>query len=250
VNWVIRIIDLWLAVRRVLQDDFYPSPRKQAIMNRLSLRGLSVISRGGRTMGYSAERWLWLSAIGLMLLLSGSLNAQTSAPGPYYAWPAWDQKLQCDTQAMCPRFIVLLNWNSEAVLDRETGLVWERAPSATKMPAAPPAGSLGGIQAATHCNDRTVGNRRGWRVPSIQELMSLVDPSQPFVSGIPQLPLGHPFQFPPNIFGIWSSNPYFNDPRFHWYYDVHFFGGTGIASDASEFNVWCVRGGSANTDTQ
>jgi hypothetical protein len=38
--------------------------------------------------------------------------------GPYYPTPSWDQKLPAAT-----RFVVLTNWNREAVLDRETGLV-------------------------------------------------------------------------------------------------------------------------------
>jgi len=32
-------------------------------------------------------------------------------------------ELQCNTVSTCPRFVVLANWDSEAVLDRETGLV-------------------------------------------------------------------------------------------------------------------------------
>ena len=51
-------------------------------------------------------------------------NAQTVANGPYYAWPSWDQTLPSST-----RFIVWANFNSQAVLDRETGLVWERSPN-------------------------------------------------------------------------------------------------------------------------
>ncbi len=46
------------------------------------------------------------------------------ANGPYYATPSWDQSLPVTT-----RFVVLTNFASDAVLDRETGLVWEKAPS-------------------------------------------------------------------------------------------------------------------------
>lgn len=46
------------------------------------------------------------------------------APGPYYATPSWDQQLPAAS-----RFIVLSNWNAEAVLDRETGMVWQRQPA-------------------------------------------------------------------------------------------------------------------------
>ena len=106
---------------------------------------------------------------------AGTALAQTTANGPYYATPSWDQTLPSST-----RFIVLSNMNSDAVLDRETGLVWERAPDAT---------TLSWPLAQTQCVTKTVSNRRGWRLPTIQELQSLVDPTQLN----PTLPAGHPF---------------------------------------------------------
>ena len=53
-------------------------------------------------------------------------QVSTTAPGPYYATPSWDQKLTIN------RFVVLSNWNNEAVLDRETGIVWEQSPDGTQ----------------------------------------------------------------------------------------------------------------------
>src|SRR5262245_31179385 len=62
---------------------------------------------------------------GIIVFAIGSIAAngfaQTTAPGPYYATPSWDQQLPVGQ-----RFIVLSNWNNFAVLDRETGLVWQR----------------------------------------------------------------------------------------------------------------------------
>ena len=55
---------------------------------------------------------LWAIGMGLGLGMSGVVLGATGT-GPYYATPSWDQKLPSDT-----RFIVLTNWNSEAVLDR------------------------------------------------------------------------------------------------------------------------------------
>jgi len=61
------------------------------------------------------------------------VGAATTATGPYYANPSWDQQLPAST-----RFIVLSNWvdtahpsGGAAVLDRETGLIWEQSPDAT-----------------------------------------------------------------------------------------------------------------------
>src|SRR5713101_6294178 len=63
------------------------------------------------------------TAVGLVVLTVGLIvnqaPAQTTANGPYYATPSWDQTLACTTLATCPRFIVLSNFNNQAVLDRE-----------------------------------------------------------------------------------------------------------------------------------
>jgi hypothetical protein len=65
-----------------------------------------------------------------VLLAASRATAQTTtAAGPYYATPSWDQKLPSST-----RFIVLSNWNGDAVLDRETGLVWQKAPDTDQAP--------------------------------------------------------------------------------------------------------------------
>ena len=64
-----------------------------------------------------------LAAFGFAALAVSPAAAQTTANGPYYAVPSWDQTLPA-----AQRFIVLANMNQEAVLDRETGLVWQRTP--------------------------------------------------------------------------------------------------------------------------
>ena len=51
----------------------------------------------------------------LLALAVSTASAQTIANGPYYATPSWDRKCQC------PHDSSFANWNSDAVLDRETG---------------------------------------------------------------------------------------------------------------------------------
>src|SRR5580765_1516091 len=92
-----------------------------------------------------------------------SAHAQTTAVGPYYATPSWDQTFVCATTANCPRFVVLANMGGAAVLDRETGLVWERSPDTA---------SLTWLQAKGTCLNRVFGATRGFRLASIQELSS------------------------------------------------------------------------------
>lgn len=112
----------------------------------------------------------------------GSALAQGAQPGPYYPTPAWDQKLACETTGACLRFLVLSNWNNEAVLDRETGLVWQRQPRTTT--------TFQSHQAAI-CTANPVGGRYGWRLPTQVELMTLGDPENDRDEF--HLAAGHPF---------------------------------------------------------
>jgi hypothetical protein len=169
----------------------------------------------------------------LMCAVATPAHAQTAAAGPYYATPAWDQKLACTTQANCPRFVVLSNWNNQAVLDRETGLVWERFLNVTSQ-------SL--VNASQLCRATGWGNRLGWRLPSIEELQSLVDPGTEN-----NLPPGHPFlglPTAPNSALYWSTSR--SEYAAGQVY-VQGFGSvlaTLVNRDATELHLrWCVRGG-------
>ena len=119
--------------------------------------------------------WFFLSGRAL-LCEPASAVAQGASP----VLPAWDQKLTCG--AGCVRFQVLSTWNNDAVLDRETGLVWQRAPGALKAPQT--------LQQAI-CKARAIGSRFGWRLPTQVELMTLgtvTNTNDEF-----HLPGGHPF---------------------------------------------------------
>jgi hypothetical protein len=126
------------------------------------------------------------------------------------------------------RFVVLTSYNNQAVLDHETGLVWEQSPSTTlRIWSA----------AQSDCNVKTVGNRKGWRLPTIQELASLVDPTVP--SPGPTLPAGHPFSNVQST-GYWSATA--TGATSAWVVD--FFNGLVVFTDKSgSLFVWCVRGG-------
>jgi hypothetical protein len=168
-----------------------------------------------------------LMALGLLAgaALTASPAQAVDAVGPSYAKPAWDQQI-----APADRFVVLTNWGSQAVLDKETGLVWERTPTLQVTTWS---------NARLACTGRTIGNRKGWRLPSVVELSSLIDRS---VSPGPTLPVGHPFV------GVlaasyWSAATYAVNPIDAWY--VYF--GDGFTGEANKTGssgpVWCVRGG-------
>jgi hypothetical protein len=78
------------------------------------------------------QKSLFAVASAITILTSGPVSAQTSMNGPYYANPSWDQQFPA-----AQRFIVLSNWNNEAVLDRETGLVWQRNPNPSLVVCPP-----------------------------------------------------------------------------------------------------------------
>ena len=174
-------------------------------------------------------------ALGLIVLGMVSLGVSpaeaATAAGPYYANPSWDQTLPAST-----RFIVLSNMGSAAVLDRETGLVWEQSPTAP--PTAP--NTFTWLAAQSHCNTLTVGNRKGWRLPTLQELASLVD-GDPANTSSPRLPPGHPFTNVQSSF-YWSATSIASNSDFAW--AVNFSNGFVVVGDKSnDLFVWCVRGG-------
>ena len=92
----------------------------------------------------------------------------------------WDQVL-----LPAQRFVVLLAFKLEAVRDNETGLVWEKSPQTINRTWT---------EAREVCARSDIGGRKGWRLPSVIELASLLDPSVPaFDPPGPSLPPGHPF---------------------------------------------------------
>ena len=174
--------------------------------------------------------------VAVLILCATSAPAQTTGVGPYYATPSWDQTLPCATPANCSRFIVLTNMNGEAVLDRETGLLWEKTPQAAAVTR---------VSAVLQCLQRQIGGRMGWRVPAAAELFSLMDTNNtpPFFPAPAALPLGHPFVGVNAIF--WSTAnvgaPF--GPADRGFISVSMPGGitqTGGSSDL--IRVWCVRG--------
>jgi hypothetical protein len=159
-------------------------------------------------------------------------DAQTTAPGPYYATPSWDQQLPGTT-----RFVVLSNWvdfdfpsGGAAVLDRETGLVWQRK-----------VGRFESWQfALADCFDATTGNRFGWRLPANYEAATL------FEASTSAIPAGHPFIGVPSApTQIWTRTPADGSPDRRYVVLLQPGGGITLhfaALDSTLGYQWCVRG--------
>ncbi len=139
--------------------------------------------------------------------------------------PTWSRTLQCDTTA-CPRFELVMG--GAAVLDHETGLVWEQSPSST---------TYAWINAVLVCQNENIGNRKGWRLPTVEELASLVDPTR----SNPALPAGHPFTNVESYY-YWSATTNAAATTFAWHV-LFYDGNVGFDGKAGSFYVWCVRGG-------
>jgi hypothetical protein len=178
------------------------------------------------------KKSLFAAASAITILASGPVSAQTVLNGPYYSSPSWDQTLPA-----AQRFIVLSNMNSEAVLDRETGLVWQRTPEVVTK-------SRNYFNAIDACLETSTGGRKGWRLPAPEELMSLVDPTQ---GSNPSLPFGHPFLqvFPPGQYWTIGTISPTHGGGFNFNFGQPGGAFIGFADqDAFLSGVWCTRGGS------
>ena len=163
--------------------------------------------------------------VGVVLATGAALaQTQTASVRPPYAMPSWEQTLPGPT-----RFVVLSNFGGSAVLDRNTGLVWEKSPHTVAV-------TWNGARFT--CINRNVGGQKGWRLPSIPELASLLDPA--VAAPGPTLPSGHPF-IGVQPAGYWSATTSAEDSSEAWfaYFRMGF-----VDSDSKTLSgqVWCVRG--------
>ena len=102
--------------------------------------------------------------------------------------PAWSQILPADDGPAdgCNSSRFTRVFGGVAVLDKETGLVWERSPDERGV-------AVEWATASGRCIKRTLGNRLGWRLPTVEELLSLYDPTATVFSSQPRISSGHPF---------------------------------------------------------
>jgi hypothetical protein len=173
-----------------------------------------------------------VSFIASAILLSGIIGASdlklAATPGPAMKTldqipPKWIQKLTTSE-----RFELVMD--GSAVLDKETGLVWEQSPNTT---------TRDWNNAWAHCCDNEVANRKGWRLPTVEELASLVDNENSPLA----LSTDHPFSTVQSSL-YWSStlNVGTAVPGRVWL--VSFANGdVGFGSKRRPSYVWCVRGG-------
>jgi hypothetical protein len=187
------------------------------------------ISSEEERMTHKAVGTLVVLIVGTLALSARPAQAQN---GPYYATPSWDQTLACSTTTNCPRFIVVMG--GAAVLDRETGLVWEQHPDSMvhKWEVA-----------VESCAQKEVGGRSGWRLPTLQEMLSLTAVGQ-------LLPAGHPFTVTflnGTAPTFWTATQFVLTTDYAWVVELMVGSFNGIALKSTPaFTAWCVRGGTGN----
>lgn len=174
-----------------------------------------------------------LVAIAAIAAVIAVVLSHGTAPAQQEPFKTWSKAIPKGQQ----RFKVLSGLGGQAVLDKETGLVWEREPDPTEVAWA---------FAFATCTRRSTGGRMGWRLPTMAELTSLLD-----ASSVPRvLPAGHPFDVEDATY--WSATTYVTPS------DTLFLGGAAwvmhspLSSALPDTlnklsttleHVWCVRGG-------
>ncbi len=184
--------------------------------------------------------------LGAVAAFAGGLEP-AAPPGPTMKTldeiaPTWSRILPANdgdpaTGCGSSRFDCVLG--GAAVLDKETGLVWERSPHSAE--------ALPWKSAIAFCTIASTGKRRGWRLPTVEELSSLLEADEPQVGPpgppikIGTLPAGHPFSSVGSI-GYWSSTSHPGNTADAWV--VLFDYGTivNVPKNLGQ-SIWCVRGG-------
>ncbi len=142
--------------------------------------------------------------------------------------PVWSRKLPADdgpNPCNSTRFQCVLQ--PAGVLDRETGLVWEASPDPNKTTW---------LTAIATCHGLGLSGRGGWRIPTIEELRSLVDGDTAIA---PLLSPGHPFNVDTDD-AYWSATSADATNARAQQFDSVFMS----TLDKSTLHYgWCVRGG-------
>ncbi len=212
----------------------------------------SSASASSKSNGSGSDSAGRVTTLGVLLALALGMSAPGCAhrppihahPPPLHAYPPWYQVLSAQS-----RFVLVMD--NKAVLDTETGLVWERIAGDTNgdgqitmPPHTGPEDRLSWMDAREYCAAREVGGRKGWRLPAFNELASLVDLSPGH--GAPKLPDGHPF----TVIGVtyWAATTSATHPGRVWAVDFSN-GNVGAGRrDVHPLFVWCVRGGIRGPD--
>ncbi|MBI5283876.1 MAG: DUF1566 domain-containing protein [Chloroflexi bacterium] len=201
--------------------------------------------------------WGLAAALGLFVVasaagvVSGGPMDPPGSPGSTYkslamipgSWlgvlPADDTGDPCNSA----RFACVMG--GAAVLDNETGLVWQRDVSTATGHTT---------SAVVACATAGTGGRNGWRLPDLAELSSLLDPAWPDDW---RPPAGSPFTGLPadgdnTSYSYWTSNQHVEIGNTSgWAVEIGEQGSLPFSTSANALlRHWCVRGAGASFNSQ
>jgi hypothetical protein len=124
----------------------------------------------------------------------------------------------------------------EGVLDKQTGLTWARNLDLAGGPKP-------FQEAVKFCQDLVIGDRKGWRLPTKEEMITILDTSRSH----PALPDGHPFEnvktgATPEEVSYWTGTTYEGNSNSAYYIAIH----VGRVTDELklfDMRIWPVLGG-------
>ena len=125
----------------------------------------------------------------------------------------------------------------EAVLDKQTGITWARNVNVAKK-------MVPWQEAVNFCQDLEIGNRKGWRLPTKEELITILDTS----TGNPALPEGHPFKSAAShakwssANSVWTATTYESNSKSAYWVSINL-GRVGDEIKILDFQIWPVLGG-------
>jgi hypothetical protein len=199
-------------------------------------------------MGNTTKLAIILAVVFCFILVQSAISEKPEKPPNVKDEPIWkifqewsDESVNW-VDAENPRFAVYdpdtpTDESDDVVLDKETGLTWAKDANLA-------GGKKAWFDAIYYCrNWVTLGDRKGWRLPTVEELSGLLEQSQ---TSIPRLPSGHPFVNVQTELGTdyyWSSTTKESATNSAW--DVSF-RNRSVGFDAKVnpfYYVWPVRGG-------
>ena len=196
--------------------------------------GLALANYGGGvTPAQAHDRHYHNPFKQIMSKLNEILDKLNGASSSSSGGVAGNYTMRWDTNNLTSRFTPAF---TGAVLDKNTGLVWEQSP----MGGTPTDWNT----ARLNCVNQNVGGTLGWRLPSVVELASLVDTS---VTAGPVLPLNHPFSTNVQSANYWAATLVSPATGSSFAYTVDFsitpvhVGSSGRSTNFTNL-YWCVRG--------
>jgi hypothetical protein len=189
--------------------------------------------------------WAVAGALAVALLMSLASVARggpldpTAPPGATMRTleelqPAWNRELSAVGGCTSERFDCIFFSGSPlfidlAVHDRQTGLVWQRNPDEVAAKKWD--------EAMLQCQMQNLGGRFGWRLPTIEEMGSLIVDTG--------LPSGHPFLGDVDE-TFWTSTQVAGLPAYAAISDPAQAYMSATTKDVTQ-GVWCVRGAPVDT---